>query len=337
MNISEAKSILEELGAKTTVMLWGPPGVGKSAIVREIADEHKIGFIDLRLTLLNPVDLRGFPVPYKEQNMVRWLPPEFLPRSGRGILFLDEINVAAQSVQAAAYQLVLDRRIGEYVLPDGWHIIAAGNRSKDKGLTYKMPAPLANRMIHFEIEADLDSWKDWAYKKGINPSVISFLSVQPQLLYSLPDVSEVRAFPSPRTWEMVSNILKLNKNPELRFYEITGAVGEGTAATFDGFLRVFEKIPDPEKILSGEITSMKEKSSHDILWGVSGALANRLAANHSDERMEIFFSFVTKNFPMEFQVLAVKEAIKGIGMKNLNLGKIKNFNEWAKKNARGLI
>ena len=161
-----SKSISSLVEQKVPTFLWGAPGIGKSSIVKQIADETGVGFIDLRLALMDPTDLKGIPFYDKDSHTALWAPPAFLPREGSGILFLDELNSAAPSVQASAYQLILDRKVGEYELPDGWAIVAAGNRESDRGVTYRMPSPLANRFVHFEMEVDVNDWRLWAYKSG---------------------------------------------------------------------------------------------------------------------------------------------------------------------------
>ena len=159
---------------KRPIFLWGPPGVGKSDIVQQITDEANGFMFDLRLGQMDPTDLRGMPFFNKELGVMDWAPPIDLPSAEFAkdypmiTVFLDEMNSAPASVQAAAYQLVLNRRLGKYVLPDNVVIIAAGNRESDKGVTFRMPTPLANRFVHVEIRADFEAWVDWAVKNNIH-------------------------------------------------------------------------------------------------------------------------------------------------------------------------
>lgn len=172
-------------GYHTPVMIWGPPGIGKSQIVAQIAQHHSVPLLDIRLSQMEPSDLRG--IPFRVDKFVEWAPPSILPDAQRhglaGIMFLDEITSAPPSVSAAAYQLILDRRLGEYRVPDGWAIFAAGNRQGDRGVSYAMPAPLANRFTHYEIEAHTDDWVTWAYAHGIDERLIGFLRFRPELLF----------------------------------------------------------------------------------------------------------------------------------------------------------
>ena len=187
MKPSRLKAVLESmLGQRWPAFIWGPPGIGKSSIVHAIAAERGLPVIDLRASLLDPTDLRG--IPAIEGGRAVWCPPAFLPREGEppGVLFLDEINAAPPLVQASLYQLVLDRRVGEYVLPEGWWIVAAGNRQQDRAVTFRMSSALANRFVHLDLEADVEDWRDWALTRRLQPLVVSFIGVRPQLLWQEP-------------------------------------------------------------------------------------------------------------------------------------------------------
>ncbi|HEY5719394.1 MAG TPA: MoxR family ATPase, partial [Gammaproteobacteria bacterium] len=209
MRIMQREFTAAAAGQHTPVMLWGPPGIGKSDLVREVAARHGVPVIDLRLSQLEPSDLRG--IPFRVDGTVEWAVPALLPDRERhgpaGILFLDEINAAPPTVSAAAYQLILDRRLGEYQVPPGWAIFAAGNRQGDRGVVYSMPAPLANRFTHLELEAHLDDWVAWAHAFGIDPRLVGFLRFRPDLLFDFDPSHAVTAFPSPRSWEFAHRAL----------------------------------------------------------------------------------------------------------------------------------
>src|SRR2546423_9189043 len=195
--------------AHTPVMVWGPPGVGKSRIVAAIAEAHRVPLVDIRLSQMEPTDLRG--IPFRNGARVEWSVPALLPEESRhgarGILFLDEITSAPPTVTAAAYQLILDRRLGEYEVPAGWAIFAAGNRYGDRGVSYVMPSPLANRFTHYEIEPHLDDWIAWAHGSGLDDRVIAFLRFRPDLLFHFDAGRNPVAFPSPRSWEYAHRAL----------------------------------------------------------------------------------------------------------------------------------
>jgi hypothetical protein len=224
-----------------STMIWGPPGVGKSSIVHQVAVGQGIDFVDLRLSQLAPTDLRGLPV--AENGQSRWFPPEFLPREGEGILFLDEINMAPPAMQGVAQQLILDRRVGSYEVPDGWLIWAAGNRKEDRAAVFDMPAPLANRFVHLEVEPDFDSFKAYALAEGMHEQLLAFLSYRPVLLHNMEN--SAMSWPSPRSWMMADRLLKAG-------LDIAPAVGVAAAAEFAAYCHVYNNLPDLKGILTGK-------------------------------------------------------------------------------------
>lgn len=226
---------------KLSTMIWGPPGIGKSSIVAQTAAAHGLPCIDLRLSQLAPTDLRGLPV--AEAGLSRWYPPEFLPREGAGVLFLDELNLAPPTMQGMAQQLILDRRVGSYTVPDDWYIWAAGNRKEDRASVFDMPAPLANRFLHLEVEPDLDSFKDYALSNGIREQIIAFLSFRPALLHRLDH--QQPAWPSPRSWVMANELQRSG-------LDVAAAIGAATAAEFNAYLAVYRDLPDLDRVLKGE-------------------------------------------------------------------------------------
>ena len=197
--ITEALKSL--IAAKRPVFLWGPPGVGKSSIVGQVAAAKNLCLKDLRALLLDPVDIRGLPH-LASDGRATWAIPDFLPSDGAGLLFLDELNAAPSMVQAAFYQLILDRKLGEYTLPDDWVIVAAGNRDSDRATTSRMPSPLRNRFVHLTFEVDTEDWSNWAISNKIRPEVIAFIRFRPELLNQFD--KDAFAFPTPRTWEFLS-------------------------------------------------------------------------------------------------------------------------------------
>lgn len=245
------------------IMLWGMPGVGKSQAVRAIA--QKVGKLtakrthitDVRLLLFNPIDLRGIPVADASKSFAIWLKPKIFDMdpspSVINFLFLDEISAAPPSVQAAAYQITLDRIIGEHKLPDNCFVISAGNRVTDKSVAYKMPKALANRLCHFEVEADFDSWKRWAEEKQIDYRIIGFLTKRRDLLTTFNPSNEEVAFATPRSWEMVSNIISAGNYSDLEkcFPIISGLVGQGIASEFITWCKTNAFVPDIIEIVYG--------------------------------------------------------------------------------------
>ena len=225
---------------KIGTMIWGAPGIGKSSIVAQIADEHEIDFVDVRLSQLAPTDLRGLPV--ADEGISKWYPPEFLPRTGKGILFLDELNMAPPALQGVAQQLILDRKVGSYVVPEGWHIWAAGNRKEDRAAVFDMPSPLANRFLHLQVEANFESFKVYALEKRVHEQIIAFLSFRSTLLHKLDP--QQPAWCSPRSWVMASRL-------HYAGLDIASAVGQGAAAEFAAYITLYKSLPDLVHILEG--------------------------------------------------------------------------------------
>jgi MoxR-like ATPase len=277
---------------KLSLMIWGPPGIGKSSIVWQTAEGHQLAFIDLRLSQLAPTDLRGLPV--AEGGISRWYPPEFLPREGAGILFLDEINLAPPAMQGMAQQLILDRRVGSYVVPPGWFIWAAGNRKEDWAAVYDMPAPLANRFLHLEVEPDMESFKRYALANQVHEQVVAFLAFRPGLLHKIDP--QQAAWPSPRSWVMASELLKAELDP-------TPAIGKGTAAELKAFMALYGQIPDLALILSGRGQAIPFPDEPSLRYAVTIALTTR--ATEAETAYHAFRWLVQTAAPEWVQLCAV--------------------------------
>ena len=324
----DAKNLTQALEAliiqKVPVFIWGAPGIGKSSIVKQIAKRKKIDFIDLRLALMDPTDLKGIPFYDKESKTALWAPPAFLPQDGEGILFLDELNSAAPSVQSSAYQLILDRAIGEYVLPKGWAIVSAGNREGDRGVTYKMPAPLANRFVHFELDISVEAFKNWAYANNIDNSIIAYISYKKEHLFTFDATSQTKSFATPRSWEYVHNILQSSLDATVLLETLSGTVGKEVAVGFLSFKKVMQKLPDIEAIL--EATCKEYPQEIDTLYALSTGLVSAYLHNPTQERLENLLVY-TLEFQSEFAVMVVQDLQKnGVKMEHLQ-----SFSKWVEK------
>lgn len=305
-------------GHHTPVMLWGPPGVGKSQMVAQIAERHGVPMIDIRLSQMEPSDLRG--IPFRVEDRVEWAPPGMLPneqRHGpRGILFLDEITAAPPAVSAAAYQLILDRRLGEYRAPEGWAIFAAGNRQGDRGVTYSMPSPLANRFSHFEVETHLDDWVAWAYVRGIDERVIAFLRFRPERLFEFDPAHNPVAFPSPRSWEFAHRALqKFDDQPDLLRGALQACVGPAAGVELHAFVGSLDELPDLDAILAGEQVPVPKEI--DLQYAVAAALVGRsLKAQAEGHLMEILGPILgyARRFPQrEMGVMLISDLHRAVG------------------------
>jgi MoxR-like ATPase len=318
-------------GHHTPVMLWGPPGVGKSQIIAQVAARHAATMIDIRLSQMEPSDLRG--IPFRVGDRVEWAVPAMLPDVERhgpeGVLFLDEITSAPPSVSAAAYQLILDRRLGAYEVPSGWAIFAAGNRQGDRGVTYTMPAPLANRFSHFEVEANLDDWVSWAYSNGIDERLIGFLRFRPERLFDFDPAHNPVAFPSPRSWEFAHRALqKFGDSPQLLLATLQACVGPAAGLELHAFVENLDRMPDLDAILRGEAVDVPREV--DLQYAVASALIGRAArARGSSDAREIYGHILdyASRFPLrEMGVMLVSDMHRAIGSE---LFTVPQFSIWA--------
>lgn len=312
---------------KLPVFVWGAPGIGKSSIVKQIAASQGLEFLDLRLSLLDPTDLKGIPFFNAETNEGVWAQPSFLPSNpeSKGILFLDEINTAPPAVQASAYQLILDRRVGEYELPSGWSIVAAGNRENDRGVVYKMPPPLANRFVHFEMEVDFEDWKAWAYSAKIEASIIGYLAYDKSMLFTFDPTSNEKSFATPRSWEYVDSIVKSGIETELILDSISGAVGREAAIGYMSFKKVMKALPDLNTILDGTLTQLEEDDAK-VMMALAIGLVNALVDNPSDEAIDNVLKF-SLNLPGEFAIMLVKD----MQQNNIDVEGSKEWGEWVRE------
>jgi hypothetical protein len=304
------------------LFLWGPPGIGKSDIIHQIGGEMGAHVIDIRLSLWEPTDIKGIPYFDSNSGTMVWGSPSELPtdeiasKFPHVILFLDEMNSAAPSVQAAAYQLILNRRVGQYKLPDNVLIVAAGNREADKGVTYRMPAPLANRFVHLEMRVDFDDWSMWATNNRVHKDVVGYCTFAKKDLYDFDPKSSSRAFATPRSWSFVSELLEDDDtNDETLMDLIAGAVGEGLAIKFMAHRKVSSKLPKPEDILAGKIKKLDSKIEISAMYSLTVSMCYELKDatekqdKKFDEKVNNFFRFMMDNFETELVVMGTKLAL----------------------------
>lgn len=322
MRSSQAKITIESLiESQIPTFLWGAPGIGKSSIIKQIAHEKDLECIDLRLSLLDPTDLKGIPFYDKEAHLALWAPPSFLPREGRGILFLDELNAAAPAVQASAYQLILDRKVGEYTLPEGWSIVAAGNRESDRGVVYRLPSPLANRFVHIEMEVSATDWRIWALQSRIDPRLIAYIGFKNSALFGFDPLRNERSFATPRSWEAVHKILESGLPRNLLLEAISGAVGEDAAVDFLGYCKIMDHLPDIDAILHGEECEAPTELS--TLYALSNILVSRMLSAPDEGALSHLLRYTLK-LKNEFAVMIVQDLQRqGVAMEHLEA-----FGEW---------
>ena len=314
-------SIKHALKKQRPIFLWGPPGIGKSEIVAQITDGlSNSHLIDIRLSLWEPTDIKGIPYFDSNSGTMVWGAPselpseEFAAQFDHIVLFLDEMNSAAPSVQAAAYQLILNRRVGQYKLPDNVMIVAAGNREADKGVTYRMPAPLANRFIHLELAVSFDDWFQWSVVNNINTDVVGYLTFAKKDLYDFDPRSPSRSFATPRSWTFVSELLDDDLDEATTTDLVAGAVGEGLALKFMAHRKVAASMPNPSDILAGKVKEMKSKEI-SAMYSLTVSLCYELkeASDKNDKKFDDkvnnFLRFAMDNFDTELVVMGIKLAL----------------------------
>ena len=313
-------SILRAFKKKRPLFIWGPPGIGKSDIIHQIGEDMEALVIDVRLSLWEPTDIKGIPYYAANDNKMVWAAPAELPDEATAkkhkfiILFLDEMNSAAPAVQAAAYQLILNRRVGQYKLPDNVLIVAAGNREADKGVTYRMPAPLANRFVHLELAVSFDDWFSWAVENNIHRDVVGYLTFSKKDLYDFDPKSPSRSFATPRSWSFVSELLEDDDDENTTTDLVSGSVGEGLAVKFMAHRKVAAQMPNPTDILSGKVKELKTKEI-SAMYSLTVSLCYELkeASDKGDKKFDNmvnnFLRFSMDHFETELVVMGIKLAL----------------------------
>ncbi|RWC91703.1 MAG: MoxR family ATPase [Mesorhizobium sp.] len=320
MNLITARAVVESyLDADIPVFKWSPPGVGKSSLIKQITRDRGWGLVDFRCSTRDPVALMG--IPSAETETTRWKVPDEFPqveRDGKeGILFLDELNTAAPSMQAAAFGLVLDRKVGEYTVPAGWRVVGAGNRQSDRAAAQRMPTALANRFAHVDIDPDVDTTTRYFNERGIDPMMIAFLRFRPGMLHMM-EGSDLRAFPTPRSWEQAAKVIKKDN----RLHMITGLVGEGAAAEFEGFIRVYSTLPSLDQVIAHPETTVVPTEP-----AARFAIAAGLARKAKKDNFAAIMTYI-RRLPREFEVMMTVDAVRRDG----DLGKTQAFIDWSVRN-----
>jgi hypothetical protein len=319
-------SLRHAMNKKRPIFLWGPPGIGKSDIVAQVTNELTNSLlIDIRLSLWDPTDIKGIPYFDAKNVKMAWGAPSELPDEELAaqydniVVFFDEMNSAAPAVQAAAYQLILNRRVGQYKLPDNVIIVAAGNRESDKGVTYRMPAPLANRFIHLELAVDFDDWFAWSVDNNQHKDVVGYLTFAKKDLYDFDPKSPSRSFATPRSWAFVSELLDDELDEGTLTDLVAGSVGEGLAVKFMAHRKVASEMPNPTDILAGKVKELKT-SEISAMYSLTVSLCYELkeASDKNDKlfdtKVNNFLRFAMDNFETELVVMGIKLALTQYGL-----------------------
>ena len=325
-----------------TPFLWGAPGVGKSEGVDQLAGRMaeslglKVNVSIVHLLLLSPVDMRGVPVADEHREYTVWLKPLIFKMDPSkdviNIIFLDELSASPQSMQAAAYQITLDRRIGEHVLPDNCIVIAAGNRTTDQSVAYKMPKALCNRLMHFAIRSDYESWKKWAIENDVDRRIIGFVGFNRSRLCTEPDSADL-AYPTPRSWSFVNTVIKATGCGDslIPCHEfISGCVGIDTAIEFERWCAVYRNLPSTDEIFAGTCRTYPKKQ--DELYALTSGLAAELIKRSASVRvteLENVCAYASR-FPADYAMSFFSE-INADETLSLKLLKCRAFAQWIAK------
>ena len=323
VSIAAAKAALIEQYADATLrrrasMLWGTRGVGKSSIVRQVAEHYRVPLVDLRLTTIEPVDIRG--AIYADERLAKtvWFPPEFLPAPDQpdGILFLDELTAADQRLQISAYSLILDRRVGNYVLPDGWMVVAAGNASFHGAVSHDMGTALADRMFHFHVVATIEAFLEHALVQGYAPEVMAYLKVRPDKLDDTQAqlAADHLVGASPRGWEDVSRVLQSGLAEAAQRSFVQGRIGAANAAEFFGVLREIQAGTDVLRLLAAQpgaetlaLLPRTLDGLYGLVYGLLGAADQSSTLTRALEVVEVLPEAPTPSLPLrEAQTLAME-------------------------------
>lgn len=326
------------------LFVWGPPGVGKSEIIAQVAKNRGMQLRDVRLNLCDPTDIKGFPVPNVESGTMEWLPADFfppmhidktvgkgktakierVPNDTTGILFLDELNQAPAMVQAAAYQLLLTRCVGNYVLPEKWAMVAAGNRETDRSNVQRMPAALALRLIHVDLETSPDDWCDWAIHNSVPIELITFIRFRPDLLHAF-DAAQ-RVSPNPRSWGFCAQLLNRGLALDVEFEMMKGCVGEGAAGEFRAYMDVWRNMPSVDQIKLDPLnTPLGDNAATH--FAILGALAKATTVDAYPK-----FKTYVDRFDPEWQVVYTRDAL----VHCRDISRTKPFQEFSLANAKFL-
>lgn len=299
------------------ILIHSSPGVGKSSIVREVAQKLGIGFVDVRLAEMESVDIRGLPSVDKDHGVMKWNAPDFWPRdpSSKGIIFLDELTSCDKSCQVAAYELILDRKIGDfYKVPDGWYIVSAGNLTTDRAVAMTLSSALSNRFLHVELDVDYVQWCKWATMHDVHPSVTGFIQYRPMALFNMEKENLERGWPSPRSWERVSQMTKIyGGNEDMLRKIVYGLVGPAKGVEYIEFHRLNKSFDNIIDMLYGR-APIKVPEKNDQIYAMCSTLVYVLwrGKDEADEakRIDGFYKILQHMRP-EFIMSCLKSAMYG--------------------------
>lgn len=313
----------------------GSPGVGKSDIVKQIADMFDLELIDVRLSQMDSTDIQGFPTVDAVSGKTVFVPPEVfpletdkIPEGKQGwLIFLDELPSASLSTQAASYKLILDRKVGQYKLHSRVAIVAAGNKATDKAIVNRMGTAMQTRLVHYNLSVNHTDWLLWAYANKIDPRVTSFIEFRPELLHRFDPNHQDNTFACPRTWEFTSRLIDGEATiGEDLLPTIAGTVGEGAAREFKGFTNIYENLPKFSELINNTNTAIP--TAPDVLYALTGLIA----FNVNKQNVGKVVPYVNK-LPLEFQIITWTAAVR----RNKDVINFPEIKEWIKLNAKDVV
>ena len=298
------KSLSTLISIQQPTMVWGGVGVGKSEMIHSVGESLGYQVRDVRVALLDPVDLRG--VPSVEDGVTKWNPPIFLPTEDepKTLLFLDELPHGSPSVQNALFQLVKDRQLGEYKLPDSTVIVGAGNRIQDRAGANRVNTALGDRFIHLNLDVCADEWVEWAKKsKRVIPEVIAYIRYRPENLFVFDAKAQVQA--TPRSWEYASKIMATSPDSDIEQELLAGTVGEGVSAELIGFLRTCRSLPSVDQIINNP-EAIDLDNDPAVMYAVCSIIARKMDKKNINKFMKFL-----ETLPDEFAILCMSDAVIG--------------------------
>jgi len=323
------QELLDNYKLKLPIFIWGSPGIGKSAIISQVAQELSLGHVDLRVSNMDPIDLSGLPSINKETKLTTWNIPSMLPiveRDGEhGLLVLDELTSAPPLMQAGCYRLVQEGKIGDYTLPPGWVCVAAGNLASDQAVVYKQSSALASRFGHYDMDVDHNEWIDWGRANGISEDILAFIKYRPNLLHKMDIEEEAHSFPTPRTWEYVNRHMPF-MTQDNEFDKVSAFVGQSTAYELNAFMKIIRNLPDIDDIIKHPTTAPVSPDP-----AINNATISMLTKNATEDNFDRLMEYSTRLDP-EFTATFTYNAIGN----NEMLALTKSFVMWAKDNAMRL-
>lgn len=292
LTTEEAVDLLEAaIRSQSTVMMYGPPGIGKTSLVKQASARAGIRCIAINMPQLDSVDLRGIPYVEKEPGGARthWAPPWFMGLKEPVNIFLDEITSCIPATTVAGMQLLLEHRIGDAILPPGCQVMAAGNTAEDNTIAYELPAPARNRMLQFKLAVSHGGWMKWALAANIDERIIKFLQDSANQLAGQIDVRQ-QAFASPRSWELLSNFMKQTADMRLVRHAAHGYVGETAAKLFGDFMMRGRQL----KLTPEQVRADSKRAPIPTDAGDLAALITALAASATAKNLMVDVGYLTR-------------------------------------------